>query len=338
LEKLQLYHRDEATVPGAVEPLHFDTEGFDDDTDRRGLCAELLPSIVGDVRIGDVAHTLRGLRGVLCRLPGLKVMTCFFPAVPLGIAGCGEPSSSRILMLRSMEGPLVVVQDGQRVEATSGDFLFVSGERPFQWALPEGGRLDCGSLQADSFGLPMTRLAGLMLRPIPKTFPPLQLLVTYGAYLLMRGPHSSKEAEIANVHFNEILPLVVAYLEEPKAAGEAQRRLSPVKTYIEDNLGNSELDVGAVAGVIEVTPRYVQKLFQQEGTTFSRYLLERRLLTAKKRLTNRHDSRAISTIAYEVGFGDLSYFNRTFRKRFGMPPSQIRNCREDKTSVDRPVS
>ena len=33
---------------------------------------------------------------------------------------------------------------------------------------------------------------------------------------------------------------------------------------------------------------------------------------------------SISTIAFEVGFGDLSYFNRKFRKRFGTSPRDWR--------------
>jgi len=32
----------------------------------------------------------------------------------------------------------------------------------------------------------------------------------------------------------------------------------------------------------------------------------------------------ISTIAYEAGFGDLSHFNRAFRRRYGETPSDVR--------------
>jgi AraC-like DNA-binding protein len=35
----------------------------------------------------------------------------------------------------------------------------------------------------------------------------------------------------------------------------------------------------------------------------------------------------VSSVAFEVGFGDLSYFNRTFRRRFGATPSDVRAAR-----------
>ncbi|MDW4800082.1 helix-turn-helix domain-containing protein [Escherichia coli] len=38
----------------------------------------------------------------------------------------------------------------------------------------------------------------------------------------------------------------------------------------------------------------------------------------------RRSDRSISAVAFEAGFGDLSYFNRTFRRHFGATPSEIR--------------
>jgi AraC-like DNA-binding protein len=37
-----------------------------------------------------------------------------------------------------------------------------------------------------------------------------------------------------------------------------------------------------------------------------------------------HADRKISAIAFNVGFGDLSYFNRAFRRRYGVAPSELR--------------
>jgi AraC-like DNA-binding protein len=35
--------------------------------------------------------------------------------------------------------------------------------------------------------------------------------------------------------------------------------------------------------------------------------------------------RSIGDIVFDAGFGDLSYFNRAFRRRFGLSPSEVRN-------------
>jgi AraC-like DNA-binding protein len=39
-----------------------------------------------------------------------------------------------------------------------------------------------------------------------------------------------------------------------------------------------------------------------------------------------HVERPISAIALACGFGDLSYFNRVFRRHYGATPSDIREA------------
>jgi len=69
----------------------------------------------------------------------------------------------------------------------------------------------------------------------------------------------------------------------------------------------------------------VQALFESDGTTFSQFLLGERLARVYRML---HDPlqapRSVSAIAYEAGFGDLSHFNRAFRRRYGATPSDVR--------------
>jgi AraC-like DNA-binding protein len=58
----------------------------------------------------------------------------------------------------------------------------------------------------------------------------------------------------------------------------------------------------------------------------SAFLLDERLKLAHRMLSEvRFVDRAIGSIAYDVGFGDLSYFNRCFRKLYGITPSGVRN-------------
>ncbi len=74
-----------------------------------------------------------------------------------------------------------------------------------------------------------------------------------------------------------------------------------------------------------MSPRYIQELFGAEGVTFTEYVMERRLTEAKRMLSNpRFAFGTITEVAGNVGFGDLSYFTRSFRRRFGMTPSDAR--------------
>jgi AraC-like DNA-binding protein len=62
-----------------------------------------------------------------------------------------------------------------------------------------------------------------------------------------------------------------------------------------------------------------------EGTTFTEYVLSQRIVRARRMLTDpRLAGEKISTVAYDCGFADLSYFNRAFRRHCGAAPSDVR--------------
>ena len=109
------------------------------------------------------------------------------------------------------------------------------------------------------------------------------------------------------------------------ARGLAAARLDAIKSDILRELGRSDLGLERVARRHRLTPRYVQRLFERAGSSFTGFLLDRRLLAAHRLLreaTNRR--RKVSDIAAAAGFADISYFNRTFKARFGAPPTEIR--------------
>lgn len=58
------------------------------------------------------------------------------------------------------------------------------------------------------------------------------------------------------------------------------------------------------------------------GASFTSRLNKLRLRKAAELL--QHAQRRISDVAFECGFNDLSYFNRCFRRRFGLTPSVAR--------------
>jgi AraC-like DNA-binding protein len=104
-------------------------------------------------------------------------------------------------------------------------------------------------------------------------------------------------------------------------------RLRAIKADILENLDDLDLTLNSVALRQRITPRYVHKLFEFEGITFSEFVLGQRLMRAHGMLCNpRSVDLTITAIAHAAGFGDLSYFNRTFRRRFGATPSELRSA------------
>ena len=109
------------------------------------------------------------------------------------------------------------------------------------------------------------------------------------------------------------------------AAGFSAARLNLMKADVLRNLDKSDLTIESVARANALSGRQAQRLFASSGTTFSEFVLEQRLLLARRLLlqeSSRH--RKVSDIAYTAGFNDLSYFHRSFRRRFGVTPSDMR--------------
>jgi AraC-like DNA-binding protein len=107
--------------------------------------------------------------------------------------------------------------------------------------------------------------------------------------------------------------------------GYASARIELMKRDIIANLDRTDLTIASISYSHGLSPRQTQRLFAETGTTFSEFVTEQRLLLAQRLLTEpRHRHSKVCTIANAAGFGDLSYFNRIFRKRFGVTPSDIR--------------
>jgi AraC-like DNA-binding protein len=69
----------------------------------------------------------------------------------------------------------------------------------------------------------------------------------------------------------------------------------------------------------------MQDLLHETGRTFSERVMELRLQKARGMLSDpHHDRLKISDVAYASGFNEVSYFNRCFRRRFGVTPGQFR--------------
>jgi AraC-like DNA-binding protein len=114
--------------------------------------------------------------------------------------------------------------------------------------------------------------------------------------------------------------------EVAKERGLRAARLRAIKEDISIRLTEPNLSLDGIALRHRVSPRYVQKLFEMEGTSFSDHVRTERLARTYRMLQDlRLSHLSISTIAYECGFGDITAFNRAFRKQYDASPSDVRH-------------
>lgn len=97
-------------------------------------------------------------------------------------------------------------------------------------------------------------------------------------------------------------------------------------TFCRGRLGDGSLSPGVVAAHFNISVRTLHLRFAATGQSFARWLLAARLEESRRALLDpRRADEGIASIAYSVGFNDLSVFNRTFRDRFGLAPRQHRS-------------
>ncbi|MGH8598624.1 MAG: helix-turn-helix domain-containing protein, partial [Gammaproteobacteria bacterium] len=94
---------------------------------------------------------------------------------------------------------------------------------------------------------------------------------------------------------------------------------------IEVRLGDPKLSLSAIADHESISPRYLQRLFEAGGTSFSEYVRERRLERCHSDLKNpklAHET--ITDLCFRYGFNDAAHFSRAFKERYGTSPRTYR--------------
>ena len=173
-------------------------------------------------------------------------------------------------------------------------------------------------------------LGAALLSPFLADSPALRLLKGYANSLNDEAALATPDLRRAvAMHMHDLAALAIGAngdaIELAGRRGLRAARLAAVKADILSQLGSPHLSAGVVAARQRVTPRYVRMLFEGEGSSFTEFVLDQRLARAHRLLSDpRNAGRTVSAIAFEAGFGDLSYFHRVFRRRFGATPSDIR--------------
>jgi len=263
--------------------------------------------------------------------PGIGILSGTLSGLRQGGTRQTQGADDELFFAVNLTGRSTASQGQRELSFGEGQALLLSGADGFFGVLRPTPVRFLGLRLPRRLLAPLARgLDDSTMRVIPAATEPLRLLTGYISVIAdNRDGIPTETASTVAAHLHELVALSLGATREliAAAAGSLRAaRLYAIKNDIVGRLGDSDLTLTAVAARHRVTPRYVHKLFEVSDTTYTRFVLVQRLDLACRMLRNpRHSARSISSIAYDVGFGDLSYFNRTFRRRYGATPSDIRN-------------
>lgn len=110
---------------------------------------------------------------------------------------------------------------------------------------------------------------------------------------------------------------------EKKKDNKKKDMIDMVLSYMESNYHRPELSAEMLSELINITPGYFGKLFNEyTSKTVNEYIVELRMNKAKELL--QESTSSINDITLKVGFSNQSYFTATFKKLYGLTPNQYR--------------
>jgi two-component system response regulator YesN len=110
-----------------------------------------------------------------------------------------------------------------------------------------------------------------------------------------------------------------------KRAQDVVRPVRQALEYMQSHYMDSDMSLDTVSAVVGLTSPYFSGLFKKEcdGQGFQDALVAMRIDRAKELLKSSNDT--IARIANEVGYTDVKYFTKLFRKLTGIKPNDFRS-------------
>jgi AraC-like DNA-binding protein len=157
--------------------------------------------------------------------------------------------------------------------------------------------------------------------------PPLPELMVFGELAQASADGSSDIAldEVGQLFAARFIEVVSGRSAKPVAATAQDRRRAVEAALWIDAQSHRNIGLEAAADQAGISPFHFLRLFSAVlGVTPHQYLVRSRLRHAARLLADQ--DRAITDVAYDIGFNDLSNFVRTFRRAAGVSPLKFRKA------------
>jgi AraC family transcriptional regulator len=167
--------------------------------------------------------------------------------------------------------------------------------------------------------------------------PPLPQLMVLGelAQAAAEGRSDVGLDELGILMAERLVALFSGRQPRPAEARSSDRRRAVEAALWIDANAHEAIDVESLAGMFGLSPFHFLRIFARVlGVTPHQYLIRSRLRRAARLLAC--DARPITEVAFDVGFGDLSNFVRTFHRAAAVSPRGFRRAAKESGEVFQP--
>ncbi|KRE12519.1 hypothetical protein ASE66_18480 [Bosea sp. Root483D1] len=228
-----------------------------------------------------------------------------------------------VLVSLQERGQCRLSQGDERLLLQPGEIGLVDGARPFRLSFSEDVRRVVAVLPRRTLLLK----APWLVRGRPHRIALTSRFISLARrHLLELARHGEAMDEMSASLLADNLCNLIGLSSDAGAGARPDRLHEAILAFCRGRLGDETLSPGAVAAHFNISVRTLHARFAATGQSFGRWLLATRLEESRRALLDpRRAAEGIASIAYSVGFNDLSVFNRAFRNRFGVAPRQHRN-------------
>ncbi|MEP7243714.1 MAG: helix-turn-helix domain-containing protein [Gammaproteobacteria bacterium] len=295
-------------------------------SERLSFWNELALSTVGPISIDANGRDVFEAKLSLCRLAEFEfVSPTSSPAIIRNRAAASDDGMLNLSV--QVQGRCSSTTDGETCMLECGDFVLYDPTRPLECRFPEPIQQIVLRLpQAEALErIPcLSRVIGVRMRGDVGGGVLLTSFIR-NAWNELCGDGDSEWAQSLGGVLWPLLDLAYRThrLSMPQST-RAHRRWGELLHIVDTNLREPAFGTRELADKLGVSTRYIQMLFAEIAITPSAFIQNRRLELAAGLLERRGAGNAITDLAYDVGFSNLSTFCRAFRRKYQMSPSDYR--------------
>lgn len=251
-----------------------------------------------------------------------------------------------IEIVYALQGCAKYIVDFQEYIIQEGDILIIPPLSLHSFEQYESHSFEAGTIifgQNMINGNPLDACSTKYIRPV------FQNDVYLPVFLAKANPHNKDIADLLRAVFHEHVEKKAAYelririlflqfinyfYEKELVHGGQQKSISShmaaqiklITNYIAEHY-SEKITLEELASFANISVYHLSHIFKKcTGKSPNEYVNEYRLTMAADRLA--HEDTQILNIAIDSGFNNISYFNRAFKRKYGMTPKEYRNGRK----------